>query len=343
MIAASDTLLETIQMVEAETEHVSESNSSFSSIEPQLQIAHDSTSIKAGQKCWRYYKYSIVDGYGLVGPDNDHLVFGTLFHAATELYDRLRAKGLDHEESVRHAIRYALVATWDFELGRPWTSQEPTKSRDSLIRTIILYLDKYKDSHLETLILSNGQPAVEHSFRIDIEITAPTGENYLLCGHLDKAVVWHDSVRLTDKKTTKNALDDYYFRQFTPDTQMSLYPFAGKIIFSTTIDGMIIDAAQVLVTGSRFQRIHVDRSEAQLEEWFHDLTIYLKDLERNISDNYWPQNPTACGFGRFQCAFRPVCSSDPSVRQEILDNFYKRRKTWDPLTPREEQDATQHV
>src|SRR5438105_8738571 len=103
-------LTETIEAVKAEIE---EANSSFSSIEPQLQIAHDSTSIKAGTKCWRYYEYSILHGYGLSGRDNDHLVFGTIFHAATELYDRLRARGAGHEESVHHAVRYALISTWD--------------------------------------------------------------------------------------------------------------------------------------------------------------------------------------------------------------------------------------
>lgn len=332
-----ETLIETVEIVRDETESGEIlPNSSFSSIEPLLQIAHDSTSIKAGTKCWRYYKYSIIDGYGLAGPDNDHLVFGKVFHAATELYDRLRARGADHNDAVRGATRYALVSTWDFELNRPWVSEESTKSRDTLLRTIILYLDKYKDSHLETLILSDGRPAVELSFRIDIEIKAPTGEHYLLCGHIDKGVIWNDTVRITDKKTTKYALDDSYFKQFTPDIQMSVYPFAGKIIFKSEIDGMIIDAAQILVNGSRFRRSLIDRSEAQLDEWFTGFLTYLKELERNIDANDWPMRETSCGFGRMQCAFRPVCSSDPSMRQEILDQFYKKRKTWDPLVPREE-------
>lgn len=335
------TLLETIETVKSETEtgtEVAEPNSSFSLLEPQLQIAHDSTSIKTGMKCWRLYEYSIIHGYGGSGPDNDHLVFGTIFHAATELYDRLRARGAEHEESIKHAVRYAFVATWDFDIGRPWVSEEPTKSRNTLVRTIILYLDKYKDSPLETLILSNGKPAVELSFRLDIEIPAPTGEHYLLCGHIDKAVIAGDKIKILDKKTTKYALDDNYFKQFSPDVQMDVYPFAGQIIFSTQIDGMIIDAAQILVNGSRFRREAISRSEGQLNEFFDEFLIYLKELERNISDNYWPMRKTSCGFGRMQCLFRPVCSSDPSMRQEILDTFYRKRKTWDPKVPREEFD-----
>jgi hypothetical protein len=333
-----DTLLETIEEVRDETETASAPavNSSFSTIEPRLQIAHDSTSIKAGMKCWRYYEYSILHGYGLSGPENDHLVFGTIFHAATELYDRLTARGADHQSAVRGAIRYTLAATWDFELGRPWVSQEPTKSRDTLLRTVILYLDKYKDSHLETLILANGKPAVEHHFHIDIEIQSPTGEDYILVGHLDKAVMFGDSVKIIDKKTTKAALDDHYFKQFSPDIQMSLYTFAGKIIFSSEIDGIMIDAAQILVNGSRFVRQPITRSDGELDEFFRDFQIYAKELERNISDNYWPKRETSCGFGRYRCAFSPVCSSDPAVRQEILDRFYTKRKAWDPKVPRTE-------
>lgn len=332
-------LLQLVKTVETETTTgtgVIIPNSSFSLIEPQLQIAHDSSSMKAGKKCWRYYKYHIVDGYGLDGPDNDHLVFGKIFHSATELYDRLRAKGADHADAIRGAIRYSIVATWDFDTNRPWVSREPAKNRNTLLRSIILYLDRYKDSHLETLILKNGKPAVEHSFRLEIEINAPTGESYMLCGHLDKAVVWNDSIKIPDKKTTKYALDDNYFNQFTPDIQIDIYTFAGKIIFSSEIDGLIIDAAQVLVNGTRFRRRHIDRSDGQLEEFFNGLLVYLKELERNVSDNYWPLNESACGFGYFQCMFRPVCSADPSVRQDILDAHYKKRPTWDPLQPREE-------
>lgn len=331
-------LIEIVDEVIAETEANVEVlvNSSFSLIEPQLQLAHDSTSIKAGTKCWRFYKYSIIDGYGASGRENDHLKFGTIFHAATELYDRLRAKGADHAQGIQGAVRYALVSTWDFELGRPWASEEPTKSRDTLLRTIVLYLDRYKDSPLETLILADGTPAVELSFRLDLELRAPTSEHYLLCGHIDKAIVFEDKIKLLDKKTTKSALDDQYFEQFTPDIQMSVYPFAGKIIFSSEINGMIIDAAQILVNGSRFRRKVIERSEAQLGEWFEDFQTYLHELERNIADNYWPMRTTSCGFGYFQCTFRPVCSTDPSMRQAVLDHFYTKRKTWDPKVPRTE-------
>lgn len=312
-------------------------NSSFSRLAPALQTAHDSTSIKSGEKCWRYYKYSIIDGWR-AGTTNPHLFFGQALHASVESYDRACANGQTHEEAMRAAFNTALVESWDHDHNRPWASEEPTKTRDTLLRTLVWYLDKYKEDPLKTLILENGKPAVELSFSISLadlgdQFIAPTGEPYLICGHIDRAVEWNEEIWITDVKTTKNQLDENYFRQYTPDTQVSLYSVAGKVIFGKEIQGLIIDGIQVIVTGSRFRRQPIPRTESQLEEWLDDLTVYLRDLERNVDQDRWPMNPSACGFGNFQCVYRPICSAAPEARDELLNAFYTK-KSWDPLKPR---------
>lgn len=314
-------------------------NSSFSKEIPNLQIAWDSVSSGALKKCPRYYEYFLVRGYSLPGT-NDDLLFGILFHSATELYEHLRASDTDHEEAVNHVVYCLLINTWDFIRKRPWVSVVPTKNRDTLIRTTILYLDKYKDDPMKTVVLaSTGKAAVEVSFRLDLShdvdesFKAPSGESYLLCGHLDRIALWNNQTFVPDKKTTRFALDDDYFKQYAPDNQVSIYALAGQIILSEEIQGVVIDAAQVLANGTRFRRKEIYRSAEQLSEWLNDFRYLLRQNETYARDNYWPMNDKACGFGRMRCAFAPVCSADPIAREEMLESFYVK-KVWDPMVPR---------
>jgi hypothetical protein len=146
-------------------------------------------------------------------------------------------------------------------------------------------------------------------------------------------VEWNDELWIVDKKTTKGILNDSYFSHFNPDNQMSLYTLAGQLVLRTDVEGVIIDAAQIQVNGSRFMRRPISRTQGQLEEWLGDLRYFLRLMEICAQRNYWPMNDKACNlYGG--CKFIPVCSADPSVRGELLDAFYTDRRTWDPLKPR---------
>jgi len=323
-------LTDTTEQAQTETEQLR--NSSFSPRLPNLQLAWDSTSYNALDKCPRFYQHSIIEGR--TGAHiNAHLKFGTIFHGATELYARNRAEGLGHDQSLTESLRYAIVETWNPILRRPWASEEPTKTRNTLFRSIVWYLDQFKDDSLRTLILANGKPAVEFSFRFDTGLRTTNDEPLLLCGHIDRIVEWNDEMWITDRKTTKNELDENYFKQFNPHNQVSIYSIAGIVALGETIRGLIIDGCQILVTGSRFRRQPIPNSDDLLEEWMKDFEIKTRQAEEYARENYWPMNRQSCGHGRFQCQFRPVCSSEPSMRPDLLEALYVRR-TWDPLQPR---------
>lgn len=313
-------------------------NTAFSQELPKLQLAWDSVSYNALDKCPRYYQLSIVLGYGLSGNTNDHLLFGQLWHSACETYDHQRAQGVDHESAVRHIVYCLLINTWDFVHSRPWVSAEPTKTRETLIRTTILYLDNFENDPLATVIKADGQPAVEVSFNFDLGevingFRSPTGESYLWCGHFDKVAEWNGEYWIPDKKSTKFELNEEYFSQFSPDNQMSGYHLAGQVVLHKPIAGIMIDAAQILVNGTRFRRRPVPREPEHLAEWLTDLRMKLRENEEYVRQDYWPMRAKSCGFGRMRCSFCPVCAAEPAARQEILDNFYVHR-IWDPLETR---------
>lgn len=305
---------------------------SFSSQSPDLQLAWDSTSMGNFKQCPRKYFYSIILGW-VPRDESIHLTFGSHFHSSVEAYDRARAIGGSHTQAIRVATRHALTVTWDPHRQRPWFSDHKYKNRFTLVRSVIWYLDKFQEDILETIILTNGQPAVELSWRLDLSRTsAQTSESMLLCGHLDKLVSWEKATWVVDYKTTVYQMNEDFFSKFSPDNQMSTYSYAGQVCYHQNITGIIINGIQLLVEGTRFQRGFVTRTPSQLDEWKSDLDYWLTLAEHCAKVGYWPQNDTACGmYGG--CPYRSICGKAPSVREDWLKASFTQR-SWDPLQVR---------
>jgi len=308
-------------------------NNPFSVQLPALQLAWDSVSSGLFKECARKYELAIVQGWQSRERSID-LDFGIALHSARETYYRSRARGTSHDEGVENAVAYALRTTWDEQLGRPWQGDE-RKNRFTLVRTLIWLLDEWEDDTLTTLHDASGTPLVERSFRFGLGIHAGTGEEFILAGHLDRVVDYAGLTFVVDLKTTKSSLDEgsraYFFAQFSPDNQVSLYTFASKIVLSRPAQGVIIDAAQVAVTFSRFARGNATRSASQLAEWHRGFVEMLRDAERYARDAFWPMNERAC----FRCAYRAVCSLPPAGRASALARDYVKRH-WNPLDVRGE-------
>lgn len=301
-----------------------------------FQHSWDSTSLGWLKECDRKYYYSMILGLrrkslAFSSEEMVHLDFGIAYHKAKELYYKLIAAGQDHEEALDGVVDYILTATW--VNGKPWESVHPKKNRDSLLRTVIWNLDKFRDDPAKTILLATGAPAVELSFKFELEGKKLDGNPYLLCGHLDRLAHFGDDPYVFDYKTTGSSIGPYFFEQYNPDNQMSLYTLAARVLYNVPVVGVIVEAAQVLVGTSDFGRGITMRTEAQLEEWISDTHFWFDRAERNVMNKYWPMNDKSCHkYGG--CPFREVCSKDPSVRQHFLDTNYVV-SPWNPLANRE--------
>lgn len=300
-----------------------------------IQFAWDSTSLGYLKTCPRLYELVMIEGWDSKD-ESIHLRFGIEYHKALEIYDISRASGLSHNDALRDTVYETLlrIADWDPD---PISKAGQTKNKNTLIRSIIWYLDNYQDDPAQTYILTDDKPAVEQSFRFELDYTPETGDQpYVICGHLDKVAVYMDELFVVDRKTTTSTPTEYYFKQFEPNNQMTLYTIASRIILNAPIKGVIIDAAQVAKDFTRFVRDLTYRSADQLDEWLADLRIWLRTAERYAIEGYWPQNDTACDkFGG--CRFREICSKSPGVRKQFLKaNFTQLPKEdrWNPLKPR---------
>lgn len=320
----------------------------------QIQFAWDSTSLGYLKTCPRLYQYHMIEGWNSPG-ESVHLRFGIEYHQALQDYDLSRAAGIPHEDAVHDVVAELLLRTFDFQPDR--TSRAGKyKNRETLLQLVIDYLDFFREDPAQTYIMKGGKPAVELSFRFELEwgpkhkpwvddsdghkaiaeaLSEP--QPYLLCGHLDRVVDFSDNLYVMDRKTTTTTLSSYYFDQWAPHNQMTLYTLASQIILDSPIKGVIIDAAQVLLEApNRFIRGFTYRTPDQLDEWMADLRLLLAQAEAYATEGYWPQNDTACDkFGG--CRFREVCSKSPGVRQNFLRSDFVQQpeeERWNPLKPR---------
>lgn len=308
-------------------------NTSFSTYLP-MQLTIDSTSLGEFKTCPRKYYYRIVEGW-VPRHTSVHLQFGLWLHQGREVYERDKSRGADHEEAIRTALKFVLDATWDRELDRPWWSDHKTKNRLTLVRTLVWYLDQYgKDDVLETVQLASGKPAVELSFKMASPYrTVTSDEEINFCGHLDRLAKFNGETYVCDIKTTSSTLGTSYFQQYSPDNQFSLYTLAGRVVFNTPVAGVIVDACQIAVGFSRFERQPIHRTEPQISEWLSETGLWFKVMEQCAVENHWPMNDRACHhYGG--CPYRPVCSRPPSARQKWLETDYVK-SIWDPSITRE--------
>jgi len=298
-----------------------------------VQYAWDATSLDLAQTCARKYYYSMIRGIR-EKEKSVHLIFGGLCATAYEHFYKYRAEGQSIDEALRTVVRETLIASWDREAGHAIVFQDAAKTRVTLIRTIVWYIEQFavesKDG-LQTYHLQDGKPAVELSFALDLS------PSIVYCGHLDRVVTMAEHLYIMDQKTTGGTIGSFYFNLFSPHNQMSGYAFAGQAVLHSPIRGVIIDAAQITVNYTRFERGITTRTKDQLEEWVNGV-IYLIGQFQELSayagaeEQKWPQNPNSCGYYQ-GCEFRLLCQKSPKVRENYIASDFVEH-VWDPIKRR---------
>lgn len=300
------------------------------------QFAWDSTSLGYIKSCPRKYYYTMIEGWRATGA-SVHLDFGGWYASALEHYYKHLANGMAPDDALDEIVLEALINSWEHDrdeegeripgTGQAWESHHNAKTRETLIRSIVWYIDQFgENDSMSTVILANGKPAVELSFKMDI------GDGLLLCGHLDRVVEYGGVEYVTDQKTTGSTLSSYYFDQYNPHNQMTLYSLAAKVVFGMPVKGVVIDAAQIAVGFTRFERGFTFRTDSQLEEFLGNARWWISVAHRCADEGNWPMNESSCGdYGG--CPFRDICSKAPEMRERFLESNFTRRH-WNPLQER---------
>lgn len=303
----------------------------------KVAYAWDSTMLGYYKDCPRKYYYYMVLGIRPKGTGH-HLLFGQYYQAALETYAKEKVRNGSHELALREAVLRGLRLSVSYVPPEIDTK----KTRANLIRTIIWKLDHFQNSPLKTITLHDGTPAVELSFRFGIGAEVMDGYEILLCGHFDELVDFNGDAFVLDNKTTGGSIGPYYFKQYSPNNQMSLYTIGGKMVYQIPCKGVIIDAAQIMVGFSEFARGFAYRTEGQNEEWLDGAVEWIHRARDNAllmledptkPDKAWPMNDKHCGdYGG--CPFMGLCDKDPSMRHAFIATSYEKHE-WNPLIPRE--------
>jgi hypothetical protein len=314
------------------------------------QYIWSANSISLAQTCLRKYQYKKIEGWTSRSKSAD-LIFGGHYATALEHFYKHLALGMGREEALQAVVHEALIATWEYETciecegtgigghpdnlaaypctrcggkgcggGAPWNSPHNSKTRENLIRTIVWYTEHFKEDPIEIVHLPNGEPAVEYPFKLKVD-----GDNFFY-GLIDRLGLYSGFEYVVDQKTTGSTITPRYFDQFSPNTQMSMYPFVGRIVYQAPVKGVIIDAAQIAVGFSRFERGMTFRTDAQLDEWYSETIQFIEEVKLRTRKHLdtgkdLPMNPSSCGnYGG--CEFRFICSQSPEMRRTFLQADY---------------------
>ena len=293
-----------------------------------VQFAWDSTSIGLWKTCPRKYYYSIVLGYEprIMAPP---LAFGIAIHKVLETWHKLLAAGTDKHTALIETVKLAGL------LGEKLPPGDTARTKETLVRSVVWYLDQFWNDKAITILQTNGKPVVEYNFQLPF--MDYQGQEVFICGHLDRMVKWQGQVYVSDYKTTKYSLDHKFFSQFKPGTQMPLYLTACHIISETFADlpsahGVIIDGMQLGVNFTRYARQIIPFSLEEINEYILDLKYWITKAMDACKANYFPQNTESCQ--KYSgCQYLEICSKPPARRDLFLNgNFIKR--IWDPLIAR---------
>ena len=317
-----------------------------------VQFAWDATSVSNYAKCPRYYKWVNLEGWQPL-ETSVHLLFGGWYAKALEEFYVLRAEGKTHDEALNEIVYRTLIRTWNYEYAPddnidrdrdhwkaqvidgiepiedngPWESLHNTKTRETLIRSIVWYFEEFGEDDNTKVMIVNGEPAVELSFSL------PLYDDILYCGHIDRGVIFGDDKFAMDQKTSGATISKRFFEGFSPDYQMSGYVFAGSIMWDTHISGVIIDAAQIAVGFTAFTRGFVHKPPQVIAEWREDVIALIKRAREDTANDHFIPNFTACDkYGG--CQFRKICARAPEHRERALSVDFTRKARWDPLKQR---------
>jgi hypothetical protein len=290
----------------------------------QFQMAWDSTSLGTFKLCPRKYALTIIEGW-IPNQPSINLTYGIFFHRLVETWHKLLASGMPKEPAYLSCVHLALHLGENLPI-----SSDNTRTKETLVRAIVWYLDTFSKDAAKTLTLPSGKAAVELSFQLPF--TCIDGVQTYLCGHLDRLCEFQGQFYFSDIKTSAKPLNEAYFNQFSPNNQMSIYSIASQIILERPAAGGIIDAVQLGVNFNRFHRFILQYDPEQTEEDIRALTFWIDQAYRCALTQDWPQNNTVCSMWG-GCEFRSICSMAPRRREQYLKGSFHKR-TWDPLKSR---------
>lgn len=307
----------------------------------------DSTRIRTWT-CKRKFYYSHVRALEPRGATPVDLVFGDAVHRGLEAWEKRVARG--EPNALEETLEEFWVETQAWDEG----VMLPPKDRAGLFRLLTWYVEQFpsEDDPVRPLsISSDGRLATEVPFRVSLEFLAEKlgvklpylghwPEPPKLVGRLDGLVSAPSGNWIRDRKSSRKHLSGFYFDQYAPNIQFSIYDMVGQALLpELALRGVMLEAMQVGVNFARFARVEFERFPGQAAETLVAVARVFREMswaglgsteELRVED--FPLNESACMLGGRGCEFRALCNSHPALREDEIKRLYQTREIpWDPL------------
>jgi hypothetical protein len=215
-----------------------------------------------------------------------------------------------------------------------WLPGKKAKCRYTLVRAVIWYWEEQPEKMEDGVApyrFADGTDAVELSFQVPLGVTAYTGEEYILCGHMDGLATFGPETFTRERKTTGSALSRRYFDGFSPNIQIDVYDLVGQLLYSKlNLKGVLLEACSTTVGGAKFGTKPLYRGAGVREEFYRELTEYwIPRLEEFAKSGEYPKSREKCGW----CDFNGICSKEPGARETWLKADFEKSH-WNPLEVR---------
>lgn len=298
--------------------------------------AWDATRLRSLMLCRRRFQLeqvmqlrSISRGFN-IDPE-----WGTAWHEVTRAYDTARLSV--PQDALRLATQRALALTAQWQTNDITTA----KNRATLVRSIVWYDDQFGvDNPLKPLVFESGLPAMELAFHFPLFPDQPEGPQ--LCGNLDGVVEFGGEIWVLERKSTGSALSGFYWAKYDPNIQVDTYCLAAGLLWPEwRVQGTLVEACQVGVTFSRFERRQFRRTQARRAETLEAIQTAVSDFSFDLehADDPFKPNFASC-MADGGCPYRAYCQTDPSLRPWLLKTqFVPRENPWNPLVGNQKQEV----
>lgn len=258
-----------------------------------------------------------------------HLRAGGAFAKGLEV-TRRHYWGAEH--SREHSLGEGAKALIHHYGGEDGQALDENSAKD--LETMLIALADYFYHHgwetdnLQPFIDAHGEPAVEFSFAMPLEVRHPQTGNPILYGGKFDMLGTYDGrqVWVVDEKTT-GQLGATWAERFSLSSQFTGYCWGAKQ-YGIPVAGAVVRGVSVQKTQVKHAESIQNRPQWMIDRWYDQLH---RDILRMISlwqEGYFDYNLGDACSAYGGCPFRSVCTS-PHPERWLEAEFVKR--TWNPL------------
>ncbi len=279
-------------------------------LEPKHNVVMDSQILSGLMACPQSADFNFNQDLQPNGGKSVSLEMGSIVHQFLEYKFKAQMDGIKKAE----AIGFGMAAAIKYSKDKTEVSNSTEEDIGLALNTCIEYENYYKVDNWRTLGVETvkGKQIYEDD---KIRVIWKAKFDWIVdTGQLSPVGVDHKTAKQRRDVTNLN-------NQFTGQTILTgqRLMFLNKIGFQKS-----------LKPEEKFQRVAVNYTAARLDEWQNVIVPwYAYRLVEYAEKGFWPRNYTHCESKYGFCKYKPICESNPNMRDEVIRVEFHKGKKWD--------------